>query len=48
MNDAAVMAEQNEESLEAHDLVELGEVSKETRGFIGGNWYDGGLGWYGF
>jgi len=42
MNDAMIAAEgQVEERKEAHDLVEMGTVSKETRGGITGNDYDG-------
>jgi hypothetical protein len=44
MNDVLVAAEKNEEGMEAHDFVELGEVSKETKGSLIGNWYDGGIG----
>jgi len=45
MNDATIAAEvQAEESKEAHDFVEMGRVSEETKGGIGGEWYDGALG----
>jgi hypothetical protein len=47
MNDVNVAAENNEQSMEARDFVELGEVSKETKGFLGGSSYDGGNGWWG-
>jgi hypothetical protein len=46
MNDVTVAAEKNEESMEACDFVELGEVSEETKGSFG-HWYDGGLGYWG-
>jgi hypothetical protein len=42
MNDAMIAAEvQGEESKEAHDFVEMGKVSEETKGGIGGAFYDG-------
>ena len=42
MNDAMIAAEgQVEERKEAHDLVEMGKVSEETRGGILGGDYDG-------
>lgn len=45
MNDAMIAAErQAEESMEAHDFVEMGKVSDETRGGIAGDLYDGALG----
>jgi hypothetical protein len=47
MNDVYVAAENNEESKEARDFVELGEVSQDTQGFIGGSAYDGGNGYWG-
>jgi hypothetical protein len=47
MNDVNVAAEKKEESTEARDFVELGEVSKDTKGFIGGRHFDGGTGWWG-
>jgi len=31
---------------EPEDLVELGEVSKDTKGFIGGKFLDGGGGYW--
>lgn len=46
MNDVNVAAEKKEESTEARDFVELGEVSKDTKGAITGHYYDGG-GWWG-
>ena len=47
MNDVYVAAEKNDESTEARDFVELGEVSKDTKGFIGGRTYDGANGFWG-
>lgn len=47
MNDVNVAAENNDESMEARDFVEFGEVSQETKGFLGGSSYDGGSGWWG-
>jgi hypothetical protein len=45
MNDAMIAAErQAEESMEAHDFVEMGRVSEETKGALGGDFYDGALG----
>ena len=42
MNDATIAADvQAEESKEAHDFVEMGTVSEETKGGILGNWFDG-------
>jgi hypothetical protein len=46
MNEVSVASEKNEESTEACDWVELGEVSTETKGFFG-NYYDGGVGAWG-
>jgi len=46
MNEAMV-AEQNDESMDDNDFVEMGKVSEETKGFVAGRWFDGGLGWYG-
>ncbi len=44
-NDAMIAADvQGEERREAHDFVELGAVSEETKGSLGGDFYDGGLG----
>ena len=44
MNDSTVAAENyKEESTEAVDLVELGEVKEETKGSVG-NTYDGAFG----
>ena len=40
MNDANIAAE-NDESTEACDVVELGEVSTDTKGFPAGRTYDG-------
>jgi hypothetical protein len=45
MNDAMIAAEvQAEDGKEAHDFVELGNFSEETRGSLGGDFYDGGMG----
>ena len=45
MNDAMIAAEvESEEGKEAHDFVEMGTVSDETKGGIGGDLYDGALG----
>lgn len=45
MNDAMIAAEvEAEESREAHDFVEMGTVSEETKGGIGGEVYDGAIG----
>ena len=42
MNDAMIAAElQGEERKDAHDFVELGTVSEETRGGLTGIAYDG-------
>ncbi len=48
MNDATIAAEvQAEESKEAHDFVEMGKVSEETKGGLAGSVYDGALGrWF--
>ena len=44
MKDVMVAAEKNEqESMEACDFVELGEVSTDTKGLFG-HFYDGGVG----
>lgn len=45
MYDVNVAAENQEESTEARDFVELGDVSKDTKGFAGGKALDG-LGGY--
>jgi hypothetical protein len=48
MNDAMTAAEAKEElRKDAQDFVEMGSVSEETKGSVFGNWYDGGVGWYG-
>jgi hypothetical protein len=47
MNEVNVAAEEIEESMEARDFVELGEVSQDTKGFISGHAYDGVNGWWG-
>lgn len=47
MNDVNVAAEKNDESTEARDFVELGDVSTDTKGFVGGKFYDGSDGWWG-
>lgn len=45
MNDAMIAAEvQGEEGKEAHDFVEMGTVTEETKGGIGGTVYDGAIG----
>jgi hypothetical protein len=42
MNDAMIAAEtQGEERTEAHDFVEMGKVSEETKGGFAGNSFDG-------
>ena len=46
MNDVNVAAENNEQSTEARDFVELGDVSKETKGWVGGSAFDGGNGYW--
>jgi len=47
MNDSTVAAENyKEESTEASDFVELGEVTEETKGGLG-HVYDGGPGLWG-
>lgn len=45
MNDVNVAAEKNE-STEARDFIELGEVSEDTKGFVYGRLYDGSGGWW--
>lgn len=40
MNDVHVAAEKNDESMDARDFVELGEVSTDTKGGSG-KWFDG-------
>jgi len=45
MNEAMVV-EQNDESREEQDFVELGEVSEETKGTLVGFFFDGGIGRY--
>ncbi|HVX90871.1 MAG TPA: hypothetical protein VHC20_04570 [Candidatus Paceibacterota bacterium] len=47
MNDVHVAAENNDEGMEARELVEFGEVSTETKGWIGGWAFDGGNGYWG-
>ena len=45
MNDATIAAEvQTEECREAHDFVEMGAASEETKGSLAGDFLDGGLG----
>jgi hypothetical protein len=47
MNDAMTAAHGVEqESTEAQDFVEMGSVSTETKGGIGGDDYDGHVGWW--
>ena len=45
MNDVNVAAN-NDESMEARDFVEMGEVTEETKGFASGSAYDGGIGFW--
>ena len=47
MNDVNVAREKNDESMDACDVVELGEVSKETKGLPVGRFYDGFFGLWG-
>ena len=45
MNDAMIAADvQGEERKEAHDFVEMGTASEETKGGLTGQVYDGALG----
>ena len=45
MNDAMIAAqEQEESSTDAHDFVEMGKVTEETKGSPFGNLFDGGSG----
>ena len=45
MNDAMNAAQgQEESSTEAHDFVEMGKVTEETKGSLFGNFFDGGSG----
>ena len=45
MNDVMIAADAKEESSkEAHDFVEMGKVSEETKGSLNGDFYDGGVG----
>ena len=46
MNDVNVAADNNDESMEARDFVEFGDVSVETKGLISGSAYDGGGGFW--
>ena len=47
MNDVMIAADAKEESSkEAHDFVEMGRVTEETKGGPGGEFYDGGIGWW--
>jgi hypothetical protein len=47
MSDAMTAAKgTEEESTEAQDFVEMGSVSKETKGGLGGDIYDGHFGWW--
>jgi len=47
MNDAMTAAQGSEEqSTEAQDFVEMGSVSKDTKGGLFGDNYDGHLGWW--
>jgi hypothetical protein len=48
MNDAMTATDAQETtSKEAHEFVELGRVSDETRGTHDGELFDGGGGWFG-
>jgi len=49
MNDAMTAAEAKEElRKDAQDFVEMGSVSEETKGSLGGEEWDGGVGkWLG-
>jgi hypothetical protein len=45
MNDAMIAADvQGEEGKEAHDFVDLGNVTEETKGSLVGDFFDGGFG----
>ena len=45
MSDAMIAADvQGEEGKEAHDFVEVGSVSEDTKGTFSGDVYDGGIG----
>ena len=45
MSDAMIAADvQGEERMEAHDFVEMGNVSEATKGSPFGDFYDGGFG----
>ena len=46
MNDVNVAAENNDESMEARDFVELGVVSVATKAWVSGSEYDGGNGFW--
>jgi hypothetical protein len=46
MNDAMTAAKGSEDSTEAQDFVELGQVSTETQGSFFGFDYDGNFGWW--
>jgi hypothetical protein len=46
MNDVHVAAEKNDESMDARDFVELGEVSVDTKAWASGIAYDGGTGFW--
>jgi hypothetical protein len=47
MNDAMIAADvQEEHRMEAHDFVEMGTVSEETKGGVFVDIYDGGFGWF--
>ena len=47
MNDAMTAAKESEEkSTDAQDFVELGSVSKDTKGTFWGAELDGGFGWF--
>ncbi len=47
MNDVMAAAQGTEEqSTEAQDFVEMGSVSKDTKGGMFGDYYDGQFGWW--
>lgn len=46
MNDVLVASENQEESTDARDFVELGDVSTETKGFASGKMLDGAGGYW--
>jgi hypothetical protein len=47
MNDAMIATDvQEEHRMEAHDFVEMGSVTEETKGGVIPGIYDGGAGWF--